>query len=473
MNCTYCGLPLPEGTTVCPRCGVHVNASAGPHGQNQQGMRPAYGAFGGPMVPGGPGGGPPGSAAGQQPGGGADGPRRKRTFAIIIGACATAMILGVALALILNATVLGREETTGTPPSEGGGNGPSPAPASPSPKPEPSPTPTPAPDFEQVFADVQDGVVRVFASTCAGTGVGSGFLVDDRTVITSLPAVTEAVAVAVVTTDGPQRATVTSADPDHGVAVLTLDDPVSGHFFTVKEEPLEVGAAVAAVGIPDRGTKPALAEHKIAEIGVTGRADRNYPGMARVSGAPEMALGGAPVVDGEGAVVGLMISHPDLSERLIMPGELIAQAVSTPTGKRPKSGSCDLPTGDAAQTVVTGDASKKIKQTLSAYFQGLNEADYQRAYDQLGPGIRQTGSLDDFAPGWVSSYDFNVVVESSSGNDRAYVTFDSIFQQGKGPEGTTTCARWAIDYTFLADGGKLLINKSDKHGGNDEFFTPC
>ena len=62
-----------------------------------------------------------------------------------------------------------------------------------------SSTPAPPPaDYPATFDRVRSGTVRIFASTCSGTGIGTGFLIDSRTVLTALPTVARAVSVVAV-----------------------------------------------------------------------------------------------------------------------------------------------------------------------------------------------------------------------------------------------------------------------------------
>ena len=131
------------------------------------------------------------------------------------------------------------------------------------------------------------------------------------------------------------------------------------------------------------------------------------------------------------------------------------------------------PTGPHSQTMVHGAAPAAMKRGLAAYFEGINRADYQSAYDAMGRAYHGADSdLSDIAAGWVSSYDFNIEVQSAT-NRSAWVTFDSIFAMGKGPKKTYTCARWSLDYTFVRDGDRLEINANSAHGGADVAYLRC
>jgi hypothetical protein len=36
-----------------------------------------------------------------------------------------------------------------------------------------------------------------------------------------------------------------------------------------------------------------------------------------------------------------------------------------------------------------------------------------------------------------------------------------------------TCARWSLDYTFIADGSRLEINANKAHGGAKVSYQEC
>ena len=78
---------------------------------------------------------------------------------------------------------------------------------------------------------MRSGTVRVLASTCSGTGIGTGFLLDSRTVLTALPTVARAVSVAVVVDGKPVPATVQAESRSVGFASLRLSRAVPGHHF--------------------------------------------------------------------------------------------------------------------------------------------------------------------------------------------------------------------------------------------------
>jgi hypothetical protein len=171
-------------------------------------------------------------------------------------------------------------------------------PTFPIPKPDQPNTTTPPPDLTAVFGRVRSGVVRVLASTCSGTGIGTGFLTDARTAVAALGSVDKAVAVVIVVRGRPVPATVKSVSRKTGLATLRLARPVAGYHLVLGAAPT-VGQPVGVVGVPVAGTAPTLNK---TEVSATGERGSGLSGLLVLKGAADLGLSGAPVVDGSGAV---------------------------------------------------------------------------------------------------------------------------------------------------------------------------
>lgn len=75
-------------------------------------------------------------------------------------------------------------------------------------------------DTSQVLKNVRPAVVRVLATTCAGTGEGSGVLIDGGRVLTATSAINQPLSIVVISPDGRiHRANLLGTSAD-GVAVL-------------------------------------------------------------------------------------------------------------------------------------------------------------------------------------------------------------------------------------------------------------
>ncbi|HEY9291028.1 MAG TPA: hypothetical protein VIP98_07105, partial [Microlunatus sp.] len=389
-------------------------------------------------------------------------PRPLVLAAMIAGAVA---IIALAAVLILQAVQAGNGPRVAPPvtpavtvsPQRSESAGPSPSPSG-----TPTPSPTPPPDFDAIADAVKSGVVRVFATGCSdGTRIGSAFLVGKDTAVTSYAAVAGAKAIAITAGDETISATVRSADPEHGVVVLDLGDSVGGHVFDLSGEPLEKAGPTAVLGVPVDGSAPSVTAGEIADTDQTAEvAGTSVSGLATTSTHYDDGWAGAPTLAADGSASGMVVAGPQ------HPSVVPAASVKAALG-----GHQDLPETKCSRvlgpdlTRIGGHPTDPVEQLLSTYFGGINTGDYATAYAQLGPGSRPAGtSREDFYQGWTSSYDFNITVHSGD-NDGAHVSFDSIFEPGRGPSPSISCARWDIDYEFISDNGRLLINKSQPHSG--------
>ena len=144
---------------------------------------------------------------------------------------------------------------------------------------QPSTTPAPPPaDYPATFNRVRSGTVRVFASTCSGTGIGTGFLLDSRTVLTALPTVARAVSVVVVVGGRPVPAVVQSESRKVGFASLRLARAVPGYRFEGTPNAAQVGATLAVIGVGADRRAPTL---RTAVVESTRREDLGQPGESR------------------------------------------------------------------------------------------------------------------------------------------------------------------------------------------------
>ncbi len=338
-----------------------------------------------------------------------------------------------------------------------------------------TPPTTGRPDFGPAARTAARAVVRVFASTCQGTGVGSGFWIDDSTVITSYPSVARSVSTVVVDPDrGPIVATVSGADPATGVAVLTTEAPGSGAVLSVGSSAPAEGDSVAVVGVPGRRSGAAASTGRVGAGDISLRTHGTaVSGLVAVSGRSDLGLAGAPVVDVSGSVVGVVYADAAPSRRLMVPAASLSSGVQAASASGPPAaGRCARPEGPGSQTVVSGSAPKAMRKGLTAYFGGINSGDWARAYAAMGPRYHVNGS-----PRWPSTFDFDIRVRSvkqTSAGWRAWVTFTSLQSVAESPQGSGyTCARWSFDYLFSRDGDRLEINDSVAHGGRKTAWVPC
>jgi Trypsin-like peptidase domain len=379
-----------------------------------------------------------------------------------------AIACGVAGGFVLNRTLFAVPSGSGStaaPPSASGSvvatdqpSGLSAEPTGGIPQPTSSVSDSAPPDYRKAFGQVKSGVVRVLASSCGGLGIGSGFLIDKRTVLTSLAVIGEPAAVVVMIGGKPVAVGLAATDPKRGLAVLRLPDSVSGYVFKPASRTLTAGGWAGVAGLPLAGGA-AISSHRVVS---TGRTVAGIAGLAIIDGGSDPGAVGAPAIDPAGRLLGMVLIGGG-NQQAVVPAAAVVAAFGHPANSDPTPGSCGKPLGPKIPTAVAGDAPAAIKTTLGSYFGSINRGDYDTAYDQLGPAARRF-SRAQAAAGWRSSYDFNIRIRAAAGAE-AWVTFDSIFAAGRGPAGTSTCARWSLVYTFVESDGKARLNRVEARSG--------
>jgi hypothetical protein len=337
----------------------------------------------------------------------------------------------------------------------------------PKPKPRSSTPSTPAPNYPELTEQVDSGVFKVVATGCdEGSRVGSAFLVGDKTAATSYAVVAGAGVAALTMGSTTVGAKITAADPDRGVAILQLDRAVDGHVFDVADVVPKVGHRVGLLGVKARGRAVDLTTAAITQTETSdGVAGRTVSGLGRADTRIDPGLAGGPTLDASGRANGMALGSSGSGPLQVVSGTAISETIN---GRpEPEAGDCTAAYGPDV-TMIGGSPPRRVQEVFAGYFGGINSGDYRKAYNRLGPGNRSERGYADYRDGWLSSYDFNIVVHSSSRRG-AHVTFDSIFLAGSGPTTSMTCARWDIDYEFAEEDGKLLINKADPHRGGEEW----
>ncbi|PZR01044.1 MAG: peptidoglycan-binding protein [Cereibacter sphaeroides] len=144
----------------------------------------------------------------------------------------------------------------------------------------------------------------------------SGFFIDATGTVLTTPDVLQSCAR--VTIDGDQEMKVRLSDTSSGLAVLTPDRPLSPPAVASFQRAAEpAGAEVAVAGYPFEGelTSPTLTFGLVEALqGLDGE-----PGLKRLSLPAKTGDAGGPVVDGTGAVVGMLLPRTKDGTRILPP----------------------------------------------------------------------------------------------------------------------------------------------------------
>jgi hypothetical protein len=323
-------------------------------------------------------------------------------------------------------------------------------------------------------------VVRVDATSCAGGGIGTGFLIKGDLIATVAHVVNGATNIALTTGSSTVIADVIGEDTEQDVALLRPRSSLAGHVFTFAANPPAVGEPVAAIGFP-LGLPITFTE------GVVSGVHRSYPDqritqtdLVQTDTPVSHGNSGGPLIDQSGEIVGLVdLAGPKGSNGIsyavsaqtatsrIEPWRASPHLVSAPL--------CQDPVGPGVApvqppTVTDGEA---IANTLSAYFRAINARHFLTAWEQLTPAQQQRVTVEHLATQDATSFAFGFTVQSARYLDPNTVvvglSFTSIQDPSKGPDGEG-CTDWSLAYTMRRVGGAWLIDYVILIGPG---HTPC
>jgi S1-C subfamily serine protease len=209
----------------------------------------------------------------------------------------------------------------------GFGRGDDDAPAAAAPTPTPSPTVTVPEVYQRVGPSV--AVVRT-ARGSLGTGV---IVAEDGTVLTANHVIADRSAISLVFADGTRSAaTVAAADPKHDIATLTpatLPEPVVP---ATLGGAADVGSAVVAIGNP-LGLTYSVSTGVVSALDRTANTNGGtFTGLIQFDASVNPGSSGGPLLDGEGNVIGIVLSIADPGRDEAFAGIAFAVPIGTAVG---------------------------------------------------------------------------------------------------------------------------------------------
>lgn len=505
--CTSCGAAVQGEPRFCRQCGSVINApdtisgSATPptrddpwHPDNPTGVVPPQPPQAGPSPTA-----PPPSLTQSTPYdprsftsplptqpvppvGGVRGPRRRRSrTALAVGGSVVLLAASAGVALALTRT--SKTSRAQAPRTTGIGA------ATPSnhsasiiaPSTTPPPTTVPA-TFATLYQSDVSGVVRIDASTCSGSGVGSGFLLSPTLVATAAHVIDGAVAIGLTVNGHTVVGHVIGLDDTTDVALVQASSPLAGHIFTMATNQPPVGTQIGVIGYPEGGPV------SFSQGSVSG-LDRSVDvqgqprtGLLQTDAAINPGNSGGPLLLLDGTVIGLADAVDTQAAGIgyAVPasnaGPLLTGWETVPSP--PAAPGCSNPLGPSGfGSVQTGSPSQDgagVTAALQTYFNAIDTGDYQSAYDQLSPNEQAQFSETQFAAGTATTYDYSVAIESitstGAGRDLVDVFFTSLQNATQGPNGDQ-CDNWTLQYTMVNSSGSWLIDSTN--GQNGTTHSSC
>src|SRR3954447_21974046 len=314
-------------------------------------------------------------------------------------------------------------------------------------------------DTAPIAASAGPAVVRVLATTCAGTGEATGALIEGDRVLTAASALKEPLAIVIVTPDNRiRRANLLGTSPD-GVAVLRMIGQLDAPRLQLATDTPEPNAERALIGYTAAG------KQTIQPIGTT----KTPTPLASVMNAAKL---GGPVVNESAQLVGLVVGDTVASSTIIGVDKLRQYAAPKPTGlaigadatcveSRGPQGAI-VPELQVARTPLALEAQKLLGNYLTLEnrrdfpaVQPLYSEKFKKSYD-VARDRRSHKTTYFFAP------ELTEVSPSADGGAFARMTVNALFSPTAVGADGLNCNRLDYRYRLVREGGKLVIDAAKK-----------
>lgn len=310
-------------------------------------------------------------------------------------------------------------------------------------------------DTAEVLETAGPSVVKVLATTCEGTGVASGVLLDDGLVLTASSSIKQPMSVALVTNTGEVRPANVLGSSTDGVAVLRMVGQLPGKAQLAPKDP--PAAAERAV--------VAYIANGLQTIQLLGPAEEPKP-LPTVLNATKL---GAPALDNKGRVVGL-ITGDTVPTAKIVPLEKLRQYAGTgqpgitpePGGKCPRSRGPQLPIVPelaVANTPVAGEAQKLLGNYLTA----TNKHDFAAVQQYYSKALARHLTEKRDRDNHQTSYLFGariIEVTQPGAEVNARMTYTALFSPNSPGAQGQTCHRLDKRYRLVRENGRLVIDSA-------------
>ena len=312
-------------------------------------------------------------------------------------------------------------------------------------------------------------MIRIQAQTCAGSDIGTGFLLSPTLVATVDHVVSGASQIELLQ-GGVKVATgtVIGEDQARDLALVRSNAPIVGYHFSLATRAPQVGESVAAFGFP-LGLPLTVTKGSVSgldrTIPIEGVSRRN---LVQTDTALNPGNSGGPLIStGTGQVLGLVdaknlnASGIGFAVSSAVAGPLLAAwKISAQPAGAPSCGSPAQAAPPPVQTPATSTATGDPVQSVYTYWSYLQLGEVANAYDMFSSNEQvRVGGLQRYVAGISQDPPQQVNVNLSLGSESgtsATVDVDSLQT-----ETTSGCTNWTGSYQMVYENGAWLIDSAN------------
>lgn len=311
-------------------------------------------------------------------------------------------------------------------------------------------------ETDEVMDIAGPSIVRVLATTCAGTGEATGVLLANGLILTAASAIRQPMSIAFMTADGRLRPANPLGSTSDGVALLQmvgrLDEPTAE---LAPKEPAD-RAEQALLGFIADGTQ------RIQPLGTA----KNPRPLSEVLNATKL---GSPILDKAGRVIGLVTGDTVPSAQIVPLSRLRQYVVPQAPAITPEpGGTCERAKGP--QTAITPvlqvantPLAREAQAVLGSYLTLMNKHDFEKVRGLYTKRLARTLSVEQDQLRHQTFYGFGAKITEVTQADpavNARITFTVLFSPNSYGAQGKTCNRLDNRYRLLRVDGRLLIDQA-------------
>ena len=155
-----------------------------------------------------------------------------------------------------------------------------------------------------LFELTRSGIARLEVSTCDGGGIGTGFMISEKQMVTVAHVVEGAEEILAIIDDEVAIASIIAIDLERDLALLETDIPFGDYYFTLGDFDYRTGDEVSVIGFP-RGLDITLTKGTISNNNVK---IPEFPLLTfvQIDAAANPGNSGGPVLNSKGEVIGIL-----------------------------------------------------------------------------------------------------------------------------------------------------------------------